>query len=192
MKKKIGPVPLIYPVPIVLVGSLVDGRPNYATIGDCAIMGLKPALVVVSLGETHHTTRGILAHRTFSINVPMTKDLALVDHFGQVSGRDVDKSQYVESFFGELETAPMSEACPVTLECRVLEEVTVEHRRIFIGGVVQTHVDEAFLSDDAEPKIASMQKLDPILYALDNRYSSVGRAIGVGYEEGAAYKPNGA
>jgi flavin reductase (DIM6/NTAB) family NADH-FMN oxidoreductase RutF len=180
-KRPIGSVPYVYPVPIVLVGALVDGRPNYATVGDCAIAGIQPALVVVSLGETHHTTRGIVEHGTFSVNVPTTKDLPLVDYFGQVSGRDVDKSRHVRSVFGDLGTAPMVESCPVSLECRVRDECTVEHRHIFIGSVVQTHVDERHVDEDG--KIAPLGELDPILYALDNSYYRIGPAIGVGYAE---------
>ncbi len=187
-RRAIGPVPYVYPVPIVVVGALVDGRPNYATVGDCAIMGIKPALLAVSLGEAHYTTRGVLEHRTFSVNMPSTCDLQLVDHFGQVSGRDVDKSQYVQSFFGELETAPMIESCPVTIECRVLHEVTIEHRHIFIGAVAQTHVDEAYVTEDGAPRVASLQELDPILYALDNRYYRVGAVIGEGYKEGREFQ----
>lgn len=185
-KRTIGAVPYIYPVPIVLVGALVDGKPNYATVGDCAIMGIKPALVVVSLSETHNTTRGVLEHKTFSISIPQTKDLALVDHFGQVSGSDVDKSALVESVFGELRTAPMMAATPVALECQVLNEVTVEHRHLFIGAVVQAHVDEAFINEDGQ--IAPLNELDPILYALDNRYYRIGDPIGTGYEEGKRFE----
>jgi len=180
-KRAIGAVPYIYPVPIVLVGALVDGRPNYATVGDVAIMGIKPAVVVVSLGAGHHTTQGVQDHKTFSISIPRTSDLQLVDRFGQISGRDVDKSQLVESFFGELETAPMVLSAPVSLECRVLEETSVEHRRIFVGSVVQTHVDEQFL--DEKGQVAPATDLDPILYALDNHYYRVGEPIGTGYAE---------
>lgn len=182
-KRTIGATPYVYPVPIVLVGALVDGRPNYATVGDCAIMGIRPAVVAISLGQSHHTTRGVTEHRAFSINVPRTQDLALVDFFGQVSGRDVDKSQRVSSFFGELESVPMAEICPVNLECRVVEDVSVEHRRIFVAEVVQTYVDEAYVGEDG--RIAPLPELDPILYALDNRYYRVGPQIGEGYKEGS-------
>jgi len=184
-KRTLGPVPYVYPVPIVLIGTLVDGRPNYATVGDCAIMGIKPALLAVSLGEAHYTTHGILANRTFSVNVPKTDDLVLVDYFGQVSGRDIDKSQHVCSFFGDLATAPMIASCPVTIECRVVEELIVEHRHIFIGAVAQTHVDKARVASDGT--IDPLTDLDPILYALDNRYYRIGPPIGVGYEEGRRF-----
>ena len=96
-KRILGAVPYLYPVPIVLIGAAVDGRPNYATVGDCAIMGIRPAVVAISLGDSAFTTRGIVESRAFSINVPTTKMLPLVDHFGSTSGAELDKSALVES-----------------------------------------------------------------------------------------------
>jgi flavin reductase (DIM6/NTAB) family NADH-FMN oxidoreductase RutF len=189
-KRRIGAIPYLYPVPIVLVGATVEGRANYATIGDCAIMGIRPPLVAVSLGESAFTTRGILDVGAFSINVPTTEILSLVDYFGTVSGADVDKSALVESIPGTLPEVPLFVACPVNLECEVVEECKVEHRHIFIAKVVETHVDERLIADaDGKPRIAPLQDLDPILYALDNTYYSIGEPIGAGYEEAASFTP---
>jgi flavin reductase (DIM6/NTAB) family NADH-FMN oxidoreductase RutF len=183
-KRSIGAIPYLYPVPIVLVGATVEGRANYATVGDCAIMGIRPPLAAISLGETAFTTRGIREVGSFSVNVPTTKMLSLVDYFGTVSGKDVDKSVLVESIPGTIPDVPLLAACPVNLECRVIEECTVEHRHVFVAEVVEAHVDERFVTDvDGRPRIASLQDLDPILYALDNTYYSVGRPIGTGYRE---------
>ena len=187
-KRRIGAIPYLYPVPIVLVGAMVEGRANYATVGDCAIMGIRPPLVVVSLGESHFTTRGVLDARAFSINVPTTELLSLVDHFGSVSGKDVDKSTLVESTPGTLPKVPLLDACPVNLECEVVEECTVEHRHIFIAKVVEAHVDERFITDvDGRTQVAPVPDLDPILYALDNIYYSVGKPIGTGYQEAGRF-----
>ena len=186
-KVEIGAVPYVYPVPIVLIGAMVDGRANYATVGDCAIMGIRPALVAISLSEGHFTTRGVVATGAFSINIPSTDQLALVDHFGIVSGADVDKSALVEFEPGTLDV-PLLVSCPVNLECRVVDECAVEHRHIFIASVEMAHVDEAFVSEvDGHRQIAPLTELDPILYALDNRYYSIGGAIGTGYQEGAKF-----
>ncbi len=183
-KRSIGPIPYLYPVPIVLVGATVEGRANYATVGDCAIMGIRPPLAAVSLGESAFTTRGILEVGSFSINVPTTGMLSLVDYFGTVSGKDVDKSALVESTPGTIPNVPLIVVCPVNLECRVIEECTVEHRHVFVAEVVEAHIDERFVTDvDGRPTIAPLQDLDPILYALDNTYYSVGRPIGTGYQE---------
>ena len=179
------PLPLIYPIPIVLAGALVDGRPNYATIGDTGLMGIKPPLVFISSHVNHHTNGGILAHKTFSINVPTTRMLTEVDYCGIVSGADVDKSALFSNFFGELETAPMIEECPINLECRLVKEFSIEHRQVFVGEVIATHIDSSLLLHEGERvSLPSLTAVNPILYTLNNQYYQVGANIGVGYHEG--------
>jgi flavin reductase (DIM6/NTAB) family NADH-FMN oxidoreductase RutF len=191
VKVKLGTVPLVYPIPIVLAGANVGGKPNYATLGDCGIMGINPPLVYVSLGEKHYTTQGIVENGTFSVNFPSTDMLAVTDYCGIASGRDVDKAALFESFYGELGTAPMIESCLVNLECRVIKDFFVEHRRIFVGRVVQAHVDERHVVErDGRRGITDMRELDPIIYALDNRYYRIGEPIGVGYQEGKGFEPS--
>ena len=189
-KTKIGAVPFVAPIPVVLVGADVDGRPNFATVGDCAVLGIHPPLVVVSLSATHHTTRGVLAHRAFSINVPTESMVALVDHLGMVSGRDVDKALLLRSEQGEVEGVPLAVDCPISIECRVRSILEVEHRRIFIADVVQTHVDSALVRENgARLSVAPLTEVHPILYALDGDYYGVGAKIGTSYESGRSFLP---
>jgi flavin reductase (DIM6/NTAB) family NADH-FMN oxidoreductase RutF len=83
----------------------------------------------------------------------------------------------------------MIKQCPVNLECRVVKEFSIQHRQIFVGEVVQVYVDEKFVVvKNGRQGIADVTQLDPIMYALDNRYYSVGQAIGVGYQEGKELK----
>jgi len=183
-KVKFGNIPIVYPIPIALAGALVHDRSNFETLGDIGIMGLNPAIVYISSGKGHYTNLGILEHGTFSINFPQTELLTKTDYCGTVSGYDVDKSRLFDIFFGELKTAPMIQECPVNLECKVIKEFCVQHRQIFVGEVAQTYVDEEFVIDrEGQHGIADMRRLDPIIYALDNRYYKIGEPIGVGYEE---------
>lgn len=184
MKTKIGRVPYIYPIPITLLGAAVHRKPNFATIGDCGLMGINPPLVYVSSHREHHTNVGILENGTFSINFPTTKMLAVTDYCGTVSGRDVDKAALFEVFYGELQTAPMIQACPVNLECRVVKEFSIQHRQVFVAEVVQTYIDESLITEqDGRKVVADLTRLDPIIYALDNRYYRIGEPIGTGYQE---------
>jgi flavin reductase (DIM6/NTAB) family NADH-FMN oxidoreductase RutF len=185
MKAKLGPIALIYPIPIALAGANVKGRANFATIGDCGIMGLNPALVYISLHVDHYTTKGVLENHAFSINFPPSELLSLVDYCGIVSGRQVDKSTLFKVFYGELGSVPMIEECRVNLECRVVKGFRIEQRQVLVGRVVQTYIDPAFVEEqDGRHVVADMQQLDPIIYALDNRYYRIGDSIGVGYQEG--------
>jgi flavin reductase (DIM6/NTAB) family NADH-FMN oxidoreductase RutF len=185
VKVRLGAMALIYPIPIILAGAQVVGRPNYTTLGDCGIMGINPPLVYISLHRDHYTTQGVWENKTFSINIPATDMLVVTDYCGVVSGREVDKSVLFESFYGDLETAPMIQACPVNLECRVVHEFSIQHRQIFIGEVAQTYINQELVTEkDGRRAIADMTSLDPIIYALDNRYYRIGGPIGMGYSEG--------
>ncbi|MFX0050401.1 MAG: flavin reductase family protein [Candidatus Hodarchaeota archaeon] len=184
-KIEFGQIPLIYPIPIILAGALVHNKPNFAELGDVGIMGIKPPIVYISSGKDHYTNIGILEHGTFSINFPSTKLLSKTDYCGTVSGHNVDKSQLFEVFFGELETAPLIQECPVNLECKVIKKFSIQHRQIFIGEVMQSYVNKEFvIESEGRKRIVDMTKLDPIIYALDNRYYNIGEPIGVGYQEG--------
>jgi len=188
-KVKLGAVPLVYPIPIVLVGVNVDGVPNFTEVGDCAVMGIDPALVTISLSVDHHTTKGIDNTHVFSINFPSTQMLSLTDYCGMVSGRDADKGSLFTLFSGEHTQVPMIQECPLGLECRVLEVTQIKHRRLFIAEVVECYVSAPFVQTvDGKKRVADLSKLDPIIYSLDNRYYRIGEAIGTGYCEGICHK----
>jgi flavin reductase (DIM6/NTAB) family NADH-FMN oxidoreductase RutF len=185
MKTKIKSIPLIYPIPIILAGANVHGKPNYVLIGDVGIMGLNPPLVYISSHVNHYTNIGILQNETFSINIPDTPLLGKADYCGLVSGSDVDKSVLFTNRYGELGSAPMIEECPVSLECEVVKEFCIEQRQIFVGKVAGTYVREDLVSTAEEnTTLAEMTRMDPIIYGLDNLYYSIGAPIGTGYQEG--------
>ena len=188
-KVKFGKVPLVYPIPIILAGAIIDEHPNFETLGDVGIMGLNPPLVYISSGQNHYTNQGILEQGTFSINFPTTQLLIKTDYCGVASGKDVDKSKLYNVFYGNLKTAPMIRECPVNLECKVIKEFSIEHRQIFIGNVVESYVSKDFVDENEEnQKIVDMTRLDPIIYALDNRYYNIGKIIGIGYQESKKFK----
>ena len=190
VKTKLGPVPLLYPIPIVLVGADVDGKPGFCTVGDVAIMGIRPALVCASLSRDHHTTGGIAASGVFSINLPTAEMLSLVDACGMVSGRDCAKAGLFTIGRGDVLGVPLIIECPVNLECEVIHEFAVEHRRMFIARVAEAYIDEARLrfpdGDQTVPqaRYPLLNSLDPIIYSLDNSYYRIGERIGRAYEAG--------
>jgi flavin reductase (DIM6/NTAB) family NADH-FMN oxidoreductase RutF len=46
-KTKLGPQTLLYPMPAVLVGSVVDGKANFMTAAWCGIACMKPPAIKV-------------------------------------------------------------------------------------------------------------------------------------------------
>lgn len=185
MKVKTKPIPLIYPIPIILAGANVHAKPNYVLIGDVGIMGLNPPLVYISSHVNHYTNIGILQNNTFSINIPDTSLIEKADFCGLVSGSEVDKAALFTTIYGELNTAPMIEECPVSLECEVVKEFCIEQRQIFVGKVAATYIQDDFIDTAGDgTTLAQMTAFDPIIYGLDNLYYSIGTPIGTGFSEG--------
>jgi flavin reductase (DIM6/NTAB) family NADH-FMN oxidoreductase RutF len=184
MKISLGKTPFIYPIPIVLIGAYADGKINYVEAGDVAIMGIGTPLVSISLNTGHHTTKAIDKTGIFSINIPKAEMMEKADFCGIRSGRDTDKSVLFTNTEGD-SGAPLIEECPVNIECRVAETVTVKNRRIYIAEVLQTLIDEKYTEKtDGKIKVADMRGLNPLIYCLDNKYYKIGDPIGEGYKEG--------
>jgi len=189
MKKNIGTVPYIYPIPIVLVGCVVSGKINYTEVGDVAVMGINPPLVVISLNENHFSTEGIVYSSKFSINIPTAEMMKKVDYCGIYSGKDNDKGRLFESTMHET-GVPMIDECPVCIICNVVKDFTIKHRHIFLGEVLGTYIEEQYIYEEEGGKksIAPLDELNPLIYGLDNIYYCMGSRIGTGYQEGKKEK----
>ena len=94
MKKHIGNALALYPTPLVVVGTMVHGKPNWLLIGHLGIIGHDH--VMVSLASAHYTNQGIKESRKLSINIVDEALLPKADHSGCISGSKEDKSQLFE------------------------------------------------------------------------------------------------
>ena len=99
------------------------------------------------MGNIHLTNKGILANKTFSVNLPSEDMVAITDHIGMVSGTKEDKSKLFDLFYGELDTAPMIEQCKVTMECRLIDHLKLPTHDLFVGEVVGTYADVDVLTN---------------------------------------------
>lgn len=66
MQKNIGSKLALYPMPLLVIGTMVDGKPNWLLAGHSGIIGHDR--VMVSLVKTHYTNKGIKDTKTLSIN----------------------------------------------------------------------------------------------------------------------------
>jgi flavin reductase (DIM6/NTAB) family NADH-FMN oxidoreductase RutF len=172
MKKvKMGAKPLIYPVPVILLGANVKGKPNYNTLGNFGSMSISPVVIYVSSAKRNYTNKGILQNQSFSVNTPSVELVEATDYCGIVSGWKVDKSEIFESFYGKLGTAPMIMECPVNLECKLVKNFDVHPYEVFVGKVMETYVSEQYLTDvDSRHKLPDMDKINPIILSPDLKY----------------------
>jgi flavin reductase (DIM6/NTAB) family NADH-FMN oxidoreductase RutF len=170
-----------YPMPMTLVGAEVDGKPSFLAAAWVTRCNPNPPLVLAALGKMHHTNRGIREHREFSISIPSAELLKRVDYAGLVSGARTDKSGLFETFRGDLKHAPMAKACPVAMECRVVQVVELTVDELFIGEIVAAYADEECLTDGK----LDVRKRSPFTLTMpDNRYWAVGDELGRAWSAG--------
>lgn len=139
---------LLSPLPVALIGTLVDGRPNYCVVGYISPFDFGRH-VFFSLYKKRYTSRGVHENRAFSVNLPSEDLLARVNICGSKSGRDVDKSKLFETFYGEPKAAPMIRECPLNMACEVAEVLDYDPNEGIIGRVVKSYVDEELMRGDA-------------------------------------------
>ena len=57
----------LYPTPLVVVGTMVNGKPNYVLVGHVGIIGHDR--IMVSLAKPHYTNQGIKETRALTVNI---------------------------------------------------------------------------------------------------------------------------
>jgi flavin reductase (DIM6/NTAB) family NADH-FMN oxidoreductase RutF len=165
----------LYPLPAVLVGALVDKKPNFLVIGYICPFAFG-RFIFFSMYRKRYTYNGIKENRSFSVNVPTEDMLKEMYICGSKSGRNYDKSSLFDVFYGDLKTAPMIKECPINIECKVSEIITREEGEGVIGRVIKSYVNKDCLTKGA----LDITKVNPLLWsqgAGDNLYYSLGHPL---------------
>lgn len=189
MKKvTLGPQTLVYPMPAFLIGANVNGKPNFMTAAWSGIANSTPPMLTVALRHHRLTYKGIKETGTFSVCVPPADLVVETDYCGIYSGTKADKAAdcHFSVFYGKLGNAPLIEACPVCLECKVVHVLDLGSHALVVGQIEETHASEECLTD-GQPDIT---KIKPILYAagVENAYYGVGERLGAAFSIGKALR----
>lgn len=173
MKKNIGNSLALYPTPLVVVGTMVEGKPNWVLVGHIGIIGHDR--VMVSLAGAHYSNRGIKETKKLSINIVDEALLPLADRAGCVSGAKEDKSDLFDYTVGDT-GAPLMTAAPVVMECSVDDVYETKGFESFICTIAHTFAEERVLTP--EDKI-DYRVLKPVLFEMPTyEYLRTGDVIG--------------
>lgn len=149
---------LVSPMVPILAGTQVDGKPNYLTIAYIGLLCYNT--VSISVGYKQYSLKGFEENGTFSVNQPSASMVQKLDYCGLYSGRAFDKSCLFENFYGELETAPMIEECPVNFECQVVQTLDMPAHKVFIGEIKEVYLSPDCITDG----FPDCSKIDPVIY----------------------------
>lgn len=167
-KKSLSPTTALIPVPVVLVSCAgEDSRPNIITVAWAGVVCSEPPMISIALRPTRHSYRIISQSMEFVANIPSEKILRETDFCGLTTGRKIDK--FKETGFTPLKAekikAPLIKECPVNLECKVKQKLSLGTHDLFIGEVVAFHADEDILDKGNEINISRMK---PFVYTSKN------------------------
>lgn len=191
MKKRLGPLERLYPMPCVLVvGGTMDLADTLA-VAWINVVASTPPTIAMGLRKTRRTLELIRETGDFTVNVPDTGLVAAVDYCGIASGRATNKfaDAGLTLCASALVTAPLIAQCPYNLECRVTSETEVGEYVIVFGEIVETHAEERVLR--AGTGIIEMDALDPLSYIAGAReYRAIGPKVADAYSVGKALRPS--
>ena len=185
MKKSLGAKTLLYPAPVLVVGSYdKEGRANVMTASWGGICCSSPPCIAVSLRKVTFSYGNLMERQAFTINVPSEEYLRQADYFGTVSGKNEDKFAVsgLTPVKGEFVDAPYVKEFPLVIECKVFKTVEIGIHTQFIGEVMDVKADEAIIDADGSPDI---EKLKPAIFTPASRnYYGVGKYLGKAFSIG--------
>ncbi len=178
MKRSLGAKTLIYPTPVLVVGTYdKEGRPNVMTASWAGICCSQPPCVAVSLRSATYSYASLLHRKAFTLSIPSDDYVKQADYFGLVSGRNTDKFAVTKltPVKSKLVNAPYVKEFPLVLECKVVDITELGMHTQFVGEVLDVKADEEVLGQDGAVRI---EKLRPLIYTPDTQeYFSVGKFV---------------
>ncbi|MBO4862150.1 MAG: flavin reductase family protein [Firmicutes bacterium] len=181
MRKNYGKKPLIFPQPVLIIGTYNDdGTPDlmnaaWGAVGD-------DHQVFLCLSPGHKTTENILKRKAFTVAMATEDQLVPCDYVGIVSGNDVpDKVEKsgLHTVKADVVDAPRVEELPICIEC-TLESYEDVHCHLF-GNIENVTADESVLTDGK----VDPAKLRPIMYDIENHlYWGFGKPAGKAFSDG--------
>jgi flavin reductase (DIM6/NTAB) family NADH-FMN oxidoreductase RutF len=176
------------PMPVALVGTVIEGRVNFMAAAWITRVTIKPPMIGVSINHRQWTHGGIQASGVFSLCFPGPALVEKTDYCGLASGRNADKAAIFDVFYGET-GAPMIRECPLCLETRLHQAVDLKTHTFFIGEIMAVFADEAVVENG---KLA-VEKFQPLLLTMpDNRYWTLGDHLADAWSVGKALKKGAA
>ena len=172
-KKNLGSLLALYPKPMTVVGTEVNGKVNWLVVGHTGI--IRHDRIMVSLSMAHYTNQGIKESGKLSVNLVSQAMLDKADYVGSVSGAETDKSKVFAYHMGE-NGSPVIDEAPITMECKVEDIYETEGFESFVCSIVNTYASDDVL--DKEGKL-DYTRLKPVLFEFPTySYIATGEVIG--------------
>lgn len=184
MKKDLGIVDAIYPMPVLMVAAYdKNGKVNVmnAAWGQIA----DDDKVIIFIGEGKKTWLNILASKAFTVALADEKHMDVADFFGIASGNKIDdkfERTGCHAVRSDKVNAPIIEEFPVVMECELLEHLKDEYVSAIVGRIVNVKADEEVLDEKGRVDVTKTRAL--IFDQFRSGYYVTGEKVGQAWNAG--------
>lgn len=184
MKKNLGVVPALYPMPVLMVAAYDEnGKVNVMNAAWGMICGMDK--IALFIDEEHKTTQNIKAVKAFTVSLADKAHMAEADFFGIASGNKMPDKFERTGFHArksDFVNAPVIEEFPVVMECELAEIVDTENLYAVVGKIVNAAAEESVLSENGK---VDPEKLSALIFdQFQSGYYVSGEKVGKAWNAG--------
>ena len=186
MKKDLGLVQAVYPMPVLMVAAYDENeKVNVMNAAWGQICDYDK--IILFIGEGKRTWLNIKASRAFTVALADRAHMDVADFFGIASGNRIN-DKFERTGYHAVKSdkvhAPIIEEFPVVMECELLEFLHTDFVDGIVGKIVNVKAEEAVLSENGKVDPA---KLDALMFdQFQNGYYVIGEQVGKAWNAGAA------
>ncbi len=186
MKKDLGLVQAVYPMPVLMVAAYDEnGKVNVMNVAWGQICD--DDKIILFIGEGKRTWLNIKASRAFTVALADKAHMDAADFFGIASGNKIDDKFERTGYHAvrsDKVNAPIIEEFPVAMECELLEFLHTDYVDGVVGRIVNVKAEEAVLSENGK---VDAEKLNALIFdQFRHGYYVTGEKVGMAWNAGAA------
>jgi len=184
MRKDLGVVPAVYPMPVLMVAAYDEnGVVNVMNAAWGMICGTDK--IALFIDDEHKTTQNIRKVKAFSVSIADKDHMDVADFFGIATGNkmaDKFKNSGYHAVKSSNVNAPIIEEFPLCMECELAEIVETENIFAVIGKIVNVNADEKVINEKGKVDPVKLNAL--IFDQFQSGYYVTGEKVGKAWNAG--------
>ena len=164
------------PLPPAIVSVGRGEEINLLTVGWTGILATKPPKTYISVRPTRHSHALLMKYPEFVINLPSADMARAVDFVGIYTGKKMNKFERsgLTPTESTVVSAPTVAECPVAIECRVCEVVSMGSHDVFFADIVAISTHDEIVDPDGKLRF----DLANLLAYAHGEYFKLGERLG--------------
>ena len=185
MKKDLGLVQAVYPMPVLMVAAYDENeKVNVMNVAWGQICDEDK--IILFIGEGKRTWLNIKASGAFTVALADEAHMDVADFFGIASGNKID-DKFERTGYHAVKSdrvhAPIIEEFPVVMECELNDVVSNDSFYCIVGKIVNVAAEEKVLAENGKVDPAKLNAL--IFDQFQNGYYVSGEQVGRAWHAGA-------